>query len=66
MYNCKKHGELDFEWCEECNTIVDCDHSKSETLRQDLILDCTDGEMTPTIIVRHCSTCGKILDLYKP
>lgn len=66
MYNCIQHGELESEWCEKCNAILPCDHSKAETFRQDLLIDCTDGERTPTIIIRYCSTCGKILDVYKP
>lgn len=60
-YNCDIHGELDSEFCEECEKIVDCD-CKNQTYSRfkDLIYDCEDGERTVTIRIHHCETCGEI------
>jgi len=64
MYICKYHGKLGTNYCEQCHCILICDHSVSETVRVGVILDCTDGEKTDEVMIRHCSTCGKILNTY--
>lgn len=60
-YTCDIHGELSSEWCGDCEKIVDCD-CKNQTYSRfkDLIYDCDNGEMTVTIRVHHCETCGEI------
>ena len=59
MYICKEHGVLDHEWCEKCNDTVKCDHSDQETWRfKDLSYDYKNGEITITIRVGYCETCG--------
>ena len=59
MYKCKKHGKLDSHWCEECQELCPCDCSElTETRFKDLIIDCEDGEITKTIYIEHCATCG--------
>jgi hypothetical protein len=59
MYKCKKHGKLDSHWCEECQELYTCDCSElTETRFKDLIIDCEDGEITKTIYIEHCATCG--------
>ncbi len=65
MYECIKHGESQTEFCEKCNRICECNHRDLETLHHDLIIDCKDGDRTPTILIIHCSTCGEILQLLK-
>ena len=59
MYKCEKHGKLDSHWCEECQELCPCDCSElTETRFKDLIIDCEDGEITKTISIEHCATCG--------
>ena len=59
MYKCEKHGKLDSHWCEECQELYPCDWSElTETRFKDLIIDCEDGEITKTIYIEHCATCG--------
>ena len=59
MYVCKKHGELESEWCDDCQEVVECDCSDVEKERyKDLIYDCAEGERTITIYLFYCGTCG--------
>ena len=69
MYKCEKHGKLDNHWCEDCQELCPCDCSELTETRfkdltincedfKDLIIDCEDGEITKTIYIKHCTTCG--------
>ena len=59
MYKCDEHGDLESEWCGECGAIKACDHSDMTTTRQkDFLYDCDDGEMSITMHLHHCDTCG--------
>ncbi len=64
MYNCKVHGVLENEWCDECQELIQCDCSDVTTTRfKDLIYDCEDGERTVTVYIDHCSTCGAVISV---
>ena len=59
MYQCKKHGILKSEWCEGCQTVVECDcKDQTATRFKDMIYDSEEGERTITIRLYHCATCG--------
>lgn len=59
MYKCYEHGKLDSSWCDSCLKSISCDCSELiETRFKDLIIDCDDGEITKTVYIEHCSTCG--------
>ena len=64
MYICKKHGELLYEWCEECKEVIPCDCEDINSTRfKDLIIDCKAGEKTVTVYINHCETCGNIFSV---
>ena len=59
MYVCDEHGQLDSEWCDECEKQSVCDCSDQTYTRfKDQIYDCEDGERTITVKLYHCETCG--------
>lgn len=59
-YNCKEHGALRSEWCDDCGEIVECDCSDMTYARfKDLTYDTENGERTVTIRLHHCKTCGE-------
>jgi hypothetical protein len=61
-YNCKEHGALRSEWCDDCQKIVECDCSDMTYTRfKDLIYDTDTGEKTVTIRLHHCGTCGETI-----
>ena len=62
MYKCPKHGFLDSEWCDECESIISCDCSKLETSKvKDVCIRLSSGELhCYTIYITHCVTCGKL------
>ena len=63
MYICEIHGELDSDWCDECQKIVECDCSnQSEVIFKDLIYDCDEGERTVSLRLQFCETCGLPID----
>ena len=60
MYKCNMHGELDSEWCDECEKVVDCNCVDTVATRfKDQIYDCDKGERTVTLWFYSCETCGK-------
>jgi hypothetical protein len=64
MYKCELHGELESEWCDDCEEIVQCDCSHVTEIRfKDLEYDCTDGPRTFTMYLLCCETCGNRFDI---
>ena len=62
MYKCDIHGKIESEWCDECQKIIDCDHSDiGFTRRKDVDF----GELCITINVDYCETCDEIISIYQ-
>lgn len=62
MYKCPKHGEMETDHCDECQTLLRCDCSKLETQRfKDLMFG--DHDWTATIYLTFCPTCGEKHDV---
>ena len=60
-FNCETHGVIDSEWCGECQTIIPCDCSVTETSRVKDFRYGFDGNGRATLHITHCSTCYNIL-----
>lgn len=59
MYKCEEHGQLESEWCDECQKIVECDCTNQMYTRfKDLELNSKKAR-TVTLLVCHCATCGE-------
>ena len=59
MYICDKHGQLDSEWCDDCQKIFKCDCSDIDYARyRDIHYDCKSGGRTATVWLYFCETCG--------
>ena len=62
MYKCDIHGELESEWCDDCQKIVRCDCTDiGFTRRKDVDF----GEFCITINVDYCKTCDEIISIYQ-
>jgi hypothetical protein len=62
MYKCDKHGYFETDWCDQCEILLKCDCSTTETQRfKDL--NYGDSYWTTTIYIIFCPVCGEKHDV---
>lgn len=60
-WKCDQHGELESEWCEECQRIYPCDCSTDDVERSTHIE--YGGKWTTRVWITYCPCCGNLKSL---